>query len=516
MKRKPANSLLRGNTLVSVLAAVESAVIALVLTSWLWSWPVPLHADDRAVVSVNVSNTPVARETRLTTSYSPVVKRVAPSVVYVYSTKTVRNPFGRELRPLFDDPFFRRFFGDRFDEDQDSPRKMPRAEKQHSLGSGVIVSKDGHILTNNHVVDGADEIKVSLFDDKRDFTAKVVGRDAKTDIAVLKIDAGDLPPITFADSGKVEVGDVVLAVGNPFGIGQTVTMGIVSATRRGGMGIEEYEDFIQTDAAINPGNSGGALVDTEGRLVGICTAILSRSGGNQGVGFAVPVDLARSVMEQLLKKGRVERGYLGVSIQDVTPELRKDFDVPEGRGALVGGVTDGSAAADAGIKTGDVIVEFDGKAVKDSSGLKLMVGQAAPGAKVEVKVRRDGKEKTFTVALKEMPDKVAASGSGESTDAPGEALRGVTVTDIDAEARGQFDLPATLKGALITKIDADSAAYGAGLRKGDVIQEINRQPIASAEDAERATKNLAGKRLMLRVWSRGGSRFVVVDESKER
>ena len=504
-----------GGALVSLLATMEGAVLTLVLTSWFWIWPLTIHAADHPTVTVNVSDTPVTRETKVPTSFAPVVRRVVPSVVYVYSTKTVKNPLGREMRPLLDDPFFRRFFGDRFDDDAHSPSRQPRTEKQHGLGSGVIISKDGHILTNNHVVDGADEIKVSLFDDKRNFTAKVVGRDAKTDIAVLKIEAKDLPTATLADSDKIEVGDMVLAIGNPFGIGQTVTMGIVSATRRGGMGIEEYEDFIQTDAAINPGNSGGALVDTDGRLVGICTAILSRNGGNQGVGFAVPVNLARNVMEQILKKGKVERGYLGVSIQDVTPELRKDFSVPEGRGALIGGVTEGSAAEEAGLRSGDVIIEFDGKPVKDSRRLKLMVGQATPGTKIEVKAMRDGKEKIFTITLKETPDHVTALGRGESPDESAQALHGLSVVDIDADARRQFDLPATLKGALILKIDTDSAAYEAGLRKGDVIQEINRKPIASAEDAERATKNLASKRLMLRVWSHGGSRFVVVDESKE-
>jgi len=343
MKRKSFPLSNRGHVMVSLLAMVGAGVIALSLSSWIWSWPLALSATDPTVVTLNVDDATLRRESKLSASFAPVVERVAPSVVNVFSTKMARNPFGRDLRPLLDDPLFRRFFGD--PSDGGAPRQIPRMQKQQSLGSGVIVSKDGHILTNNHVVDGADEVKVALLGNKREYTAKVVGRDPKTDIAVLKIDAGDLPPLTLAASDKVAVGDVVLAVGNPFGLGQTVTMGIVSATRRGGMGIEEYEDFIQTDASINPGNSGGALVDTDGRLVGICTAILSRSGGNQGVGFAVPMDLARNVMEQILKKGRVVRGYLGVSIQDVSPELRKDFSVPEGRGALIGGVTDGGSAA---------------------------------------------------------------------------------------------------------------------------------------------------------------------------
>lgn len=514
MKRKSFPLSNRGHVMVSLLAMVGAGVIALSLSSWIWSWPLALSATDPTVVTLNVDDATLRRESKLSASFAPVVERVAPSVVNVFSTKMVRNPFGRDLRPLLDDPLFRRFFGD--PSDGGAPRQIPRMQKQQSLGSGVIVSKDGHILTNNHVVDGADEVKVALLGNKREYTAKVVGRDPKTDIAVLKIDAGDLPPLILAASDKVAVGDVVLAVGNPFGLGQTVTMGIVSATRRGGMGIEEYEDFIQTDASINPGNSGGALVDTDGRLVGICTAILSRSGGNQGVGFAVPMDLARNVMEQILKKGRVVRGYLGVSIQDVSPELRKDFSVPEGRGALIGGVTDGGSAADAGLKSGDVIVEFDGKPVADSRDLKLLVGQAAPGAKLELKVLRDGKEKSFSVTLKEMPERLDEAASTGEESVPGEVLRGVALADIDDVARQQFDLPSTLKGALISAIDVDSAAFDAGLREGNVIQEINRQPVANAQETAAAIRKANDKRLVLLVWSQGGSRFVVVDESKEK
>ncbi len=514
MKRKSFPLSNHGHVLVSLLAMAGAGAIALGFSSWIWSWPLALSTTDHEVVSLNINDAALVREPRLSASFAPVVERVAPSVVNVFSTKMVRNPFGRDMRPLFDDPFFRRFFGDGFNEE--SPRQTPpRMQKQQSLGSGVIVSKDGHILTNNHVVDGADEIKVALLGDKREFAAKVVGRDPKTDIAVLKIDAGDLPPLTLAASDKVAVGDVVLAVGNPFGIGQTVTMGIVSATRRGGMGIEEYEDFIQTDASINPGNSGGALVDTDGRLVGICTAILSRSGGNMGVGFAVPLDLARDVMEQILKKGRVVRGYLGVSIQDVTPELRKEFAVPEGRGALVGGVTDGGSAAEAGLKSGDVIVEFGGKPVADSRALKLMVGATTPGTRVEVKALRDGKEKSFSATLREMPETPEPAGyDGEEPAA--EALRGVALADIDDETRRKFNLPSTLKGALISEIDADSVAFDAGLREGNVIQEINREPVTDAREAAAAIRKVGGKRLVLLVWSAGGSRFVVVDESKEK
>jgi serine protease Do len=440
-----------------------------------------------------------------------MVKRVAPSVVNVFTTKTVKSSVGPHAWPFFDEPFFRRFFGDPQD---GKDFYAPRARKERSLGSGVIVSADGHILTANHVVEGADEVKVSLAKDRKEYTAKVVGRDPRTDIAVLKIDAEDLPVATLADSDKIEVGDVVLAIGNPFGVGQTVTMGIVSATGRGGMNIGDYEDFIQTDAAINPGNSGGALVDAEGRLIGINTAILSRSGGNHGVGFAVPVNLARNVMDRLLTDGRVVRGYLGVMIQDLTPELAKEFGLPNLQGALIGEVTDGGAADAAGLKTGDVIVEFDGKNVPDSRKLKLMVGQVSPGSKVDVKVLRQGKEKKLAVTLKEAPEpRLAGAPQNESKEDTG-ALKGVGVGDINPATRRQYQLPSDLQGALVTQVDPDSASFEAGLRQGDVIQEINRQPVRNAAEAVEACREAKGDRTLVRVWSRGGSRFVVVDESK--
>jgi serine protease Do len=385
--------------------------------------------------------------------------------------------------------------------------------KQHGLGSGVIVTKDGYLLTNNHVVENADEVKVAL-GDGREFTAKVVGKDPKSDIAVLKIDAKDLPAIDLADSDKLEVGDVVLAIGNPFGVGQTVTSGIISATGRGSLGLD-YEDMIQTDAAINPGNSGGALVDAEGRLIGINTAIISRSGGNQGIGFAVPVNLARSVMEGLVKDGRVVRGFLGVNIQDLTPALAEEFDVKESSGVLVAGVTPKSPAEKAGLRDGDIITEFNGKAVKDSRHLKLQVAQTAPGTSVPVKILRDGKTKSLDVTVKELPGTEHAS-KKNSDDAQNssDALDGVAVADIDSAAKQQFKLPANVNGAVVTQVDPNSAAFEAGLREGDVIQEINRKPVKSAEDAVQLTENAKDKRTLLRVWSKGSSRYVVVDETK--
>jgi serine protease Do len=461
--------------------------------------------------TVTINDTPITRDAKTGTSYATVVKKAAPSVVYIYTSKTVKQGFNFEMHPFFNDEMFRRFFGDRFS----SPGRAPREFKQRGLGSGVIITKDGYILTNNHVVDGADEVKVMLANEKKEHVAKIVGRDPKTDVAVLKIEGESFPFVTFGDSDQLEVGDVVLAVGNPFGVGQTVTMGIVSATGRNNIGIEDYEDFIQTDAAINPGNSGGALVDIEGRLVGINTAILSPSGGNMGVGFAVPVSLARSIMERLLQDGKVVRGYLGVSIQDVTPDLAKEFKVPETGGALVGGVTDDSAAAEAGTKSGDIIIDINGKPVKDSRTLRLTVSSIAPGTKIDVKVLRDGKERSFKVTLREMPANLeSASVSPEVGNE--DALDGVVVSDLDSKARNQLKLPSDLKGAVITSIDNSSAAYEVGLREGDVILEINRKTVSNAEEAVQATKGLKNKRVLVRVWSNGGSRYLVVDETKKK
>lgn len=456
-----------------------------------------------------VDETPLPREVGGHSSFAPVVKKVAPGVVKVFTTTKLHNTALNGPTGDMDD-LLRRFFGDPFQ--GRNPRREFGVPRQQGIGSGVIATKDGYILTNNHVVDGADEVKVAL-QDGREFNAKVIGRDPKTDIAVIKIDAKDLPAVPMADSDKVEVGDVVLAVGNPFGIGQTVTTGIVSATGRGNAVGLDYEDFIQTDAAINPGNSGGALVDAEGRLVGINTAILSRSGGNQGIGFAIPVNLARDVMDSLVKEGHVTRGYLGVMIQDMNPALAEEFKLKDSHGVLVGDVTPKSPAEKAGLKSGDLILEFNHKKVADSRHLKLEVARTQPGESVPVKILRDGETKTLEVTVKELAGTEHLAKNDNHNEADTGTLNGVAVGDLDNSARQQFDLPGTVKGAVITEVDPNSAAAEAGLKPGDVIQEINRKPVKTAQEAVQLTEKATNKRTLLRIWRDGGSRYVVVDES---
>jgi serine protease Do len=442
------------------------------------------------------------------TTFAPIVEKVAPSVVTVFTTQTVSR--GLTTFPFGDDSL-RQFFGGQ------SPQRQGKQTLQ-GLGSGVIVSPDGYILTANHVVSGAEEIMVGLGTELRKYKAKKVGTDPGTDVALLKIEEKNLPAITFADSEKARAGDIVLAIGNPFGLRQTVTMGIISAVGRGGMGIVDYENFIQTDAAINMGNSGGALVDTEGRLLGINTAIFSRSGGNQGVGFAIPANLARDVMQSLREKGRVVRGYIGASVQTLTPELAEAMKLKgQLTGALVGEVTRKSPAERAGIKTGDLITAVNGKKVSDARELRLMIGSMAPGTKVQVEINRDGRSKMLNVDLAEMPAEAAEQGAEA---APEEAAQpekatvfgGVAVADITDDVRTGLNLPKDVQGAVIAEIDSDSPAAKAGLREGDVIQEVNKQPVKNAKDLVAISKRLkSNEKILIRVYSQGRSGFVALE-----
>ncbi|MFN7140956.1 MAG: S1C family serine protease [Limisphaerales bacterium] len=335
------------------------------------------------VTEVKVDPRPVNRNAHFTTSFSDIISNAAPSVVNIFSIRAIQAEPNNPLADLF---------GGR-----------RRGLRARNLGSGVIISEEGYILTNNHVVDQADEIHVSFADDTRSFRATVVGVDPPTDLAVIKIEGEDLPAITVADSDRLAVGDVVLAIGNPFGVGQTVTMGIVGAVGRGGFGIVDYEDFIQTDASINPGNSGGALIDAEGRLVGINTAILSRTGGNHGLGFSIPINMARAVMEKIIQEGRVVRGYMGVALQDNSREIARAFRVPENGGAMVASVLPGSPADTANLRRGDLIVEFNGMQVNNSRHLRLMAAQTSPNTPATIVFNRAGKRHKVDLILEEMP-----------------------------------------------------------------------------------------------------------------
>jgi len=376
------------------------------------------------------------------------------------------------------------------------------------MGSGVIVSANGYILTNNHVVDHATTVTV-ITNDKREYKARVVGADAKTDIAVLKIDAPSaLEPITIGDSDKVQVGDYVLAVGNPFGVGKTVTMGIVSATGRANLGIEDYEDFIQTDASINPGNSGGALVNEHGDLVGINTAILARGGsGNQGIGFAVPVTVARGVMDQIIKNGKVTRAYLGVMAQEVTPAIASAFHEPEVRGALVGDVSPNSPAQKAGVEKGDIILDINGKPVNSSAELRMRVSLMAPGSTVNVKVFRNGAEKSMPLTLAELPTEKAQNDTPESSQESG--LNGITTETVTARNARQLGLPANASGVVVMQVDPSSKAADSGLKRGDVIQEVNHKPVRDTAEFEAAMRNGKDNTLLL-INRKGNTMFLAV------
>jgi serine protease Do len=433
--------------------------------------------------------------------YSSVAEPLLPMVVNISTSKVVKSP--HNLLPFFNDPFFRQFFGDQFGQ------QPPREQRERSLGSGVVVSPDGYILTNNHVVEGASDVQVTL-SDKRRFKAKVAGTDPRSDLAVLKVPAMKLPSVTLGNSSKMRVGDIVLAIGDPFGVGETVTMGIVSATGRKGLGIEGpegYEDFIQTDAAINPGNSGGALVNMRGELIGINTAIIAGGGGgNQGIGFAIPIDMARGVMEQILKSGKVTRGYIGVGIQEVTPDLAKVFGVPSAEGALVGSVTPEGPGARAGLQKGDVITTLNDKAISDYRDLRLQISQMAPGTAVKLGILRSGQKREMTVTLAEYPEKAAAAmepALGETT------MEGVQVGALTSEIARELNLPPNTRGVVITNVEPDSPGSDAGLQRGDVIQEVDRKAVSNLNEFQAEVRE-AGKKPLLLLVNRGGNTLFVV------
>jgi serine protease Do len=431
-------------------------------------------------------------------AFSEIASSLSPSVVNISTTKVMK----RELAPLLDDPFSE-FFSPFRD------FKMPKKWKEQSLGSGVIVSPDGYIITNNHVIEQADEIRVTLFD-KRSFKAKVIGADNKTDVAVVKIDADSLYAVQWGDSDKLQVGEFVLAIGNPYGLSHTITMGIISAVGRANVGIADYEDFIQTDAAINPGNSGGPLVNTKGEVIGINTAIFSKSGGYQGIGFAVPSNMARLVMNQLIQKGKVTRGWLGVTIQEITPELSQKFGLKTAKGALIGDVAKGSPAEKSGLRRGDIILEFNGKKVDDVGNLRNMVAQSKVGAQIPLTILRSGKEYSINVTTSELPKEASEAGSGNAPEENAlEGLAGLNVIELTREISRQLGLTRDEKGVVVVRVDPGSSVEDAGLRKGDVIQEIDRKKVARLDDYTRIAANVRSGDTVLMFINRGGKKFYV-------
>jgi len=428
-------------------------------------------------------------------AFSEIVSSVSPSVVNISSTRGARGlAEGDEVEEFF------------------NPFDFDRKGTELSLGSGVIVSGDGYIITNNHVVAEAEDIKVTLFD-KRTFRGEMVGADPKTDLAIVRIEASGLPTAMWGDSDKLSVGEFVLAIGNPFSLSHTVTMGIVSAVGRANVGIADYEDFIQTDAAINPGNSGGPLVNIRGEVVGINTAIFSKSGGYQGIGFAVPVNMARSIMDQLVKGGRVVRGWLGVSIQEMTPEMARKFGLQTPEGALVSDITRGSPAQRAGLRRGDIITEFNGKTVPDASSLKNLVAQSRPGTRAEMTVMRGSKPVRLKAEIGEYPTEVSRN---EDVKVPRTAMHrhenafaGLKVAELSREIVKQLGLSPAERGVVVVNVSEGSLAEEAGLKRGDVIEEIDRKSLGSIKEFNVIASKVPREDSVLLLVNRSEKRFYI-------
>ncbi len=428
-------------------------------------------------------------------SFAEIVKAVSPSVVNISTTRTVQSP------PTLEDLFeFLPPFGN----------SHGKKWKEMSMGSGVIVSNDGYLLTNYHVIEQAEDIRVTLYD-RRTFKATIIGADPKTDLAVIKINAKDLPVAPWGDSDRLLVGDFVLAIGNPYGLTHTVTMGIISATGRADVGIADYEDFIQTDAAINPGNSGGPLVNIKGEIIGINTAIFSRTGGYQGIGFAVPSNMARVIKDSLIKEGKVIRGWIGIMVQDLTAELAEKFGLKELYGVIVTDVTKQSPAYRAGLHRGDIIIEYNGKQITESAILKNLVAQSKIGSMVNLKVFRDGQIYTTSVTIAQLPSEQFQETKvfKKVTEKFENPFKGLSVIDLELSLAKQIGADPEDKGVVVYKIEPGSPAETVGLRKGDLIMEIERQKILSASDFQRAIQKISKPDVLVLI-HRGGKKFYMI------
>ena len=495
---------------VLVVAGIVGAGVAMMLPDTVSALA---YAAERG--SARAAKEQLAGAKDLTTAFQQVTKVLRPSVVSISSVKrmtpTARGPGNEELREMPEE--FRRFFGDDMFERFFGGRIPERGFAQRGLGTGVIVSEDGYVLTNNHVVAGADEVTVTLSDD-RQFKAETVGADVKSELAVLKIDAQDLVPAELGDSDKIEVGQWVLAIGSPFGLRETVTAGVISAKGRANVGIADYEDFIQTDAAINPGNSGGPLVNLDGQVIGINTAIASRTGGYMGIGFAIPSNMARQIMDSIIATGQVERGWLGAIIQDLTKDLASSFGYDSTDGVLIGDVVSGGPADKAGLQAGDIVLEYNGKPVADAAQFRNAVAATDPNSEAEIVVFRDGQRKTLQVQIGLLDEQVAARGPGVpgGGGAPAESLEwGMNVKTLTPELARQAGVDENQSGVVVTEVAPGSIAAEAGLRPGDVIVSVGGAPVANVSAFREAIDEAElEKGVRLQVNRQGMRRFVVI------
>ena len=436
-------------------------------------------------------------------SYADVVDQVAPAVVTIRSSRRVRAP---QQFPFFDDPFFRQLFGG-------PPQSRGNSTVEQALGSGVIVQPDGHILTNEHVIDGAEDIKVDLAN-RRTYSARLLGSDKPSDLAVLKISADGLPVLELGDSDAVRVGDVCLAVGNPLGVGETVTSGIISAKQRAtGLSSGSFEDFLQTDAPINRGNSGGALVNTRAELIGINSQIVSSTGGSMGIGFAIPSNMARTVMSQLIGKGKVQRGMLGIGIQSLTSELASGLGLKDMKGVLVNGVSSGGPGDKAGLKPGDVIVKLNGKDVNDPNNLRNQIAGTAPGTEVTLTIVRNGMQQDIRAKVGELTSEAAGPNGQDQAGGHGGVKLGIALAPINPQTAAQFGLPAGTQGVVVESVDPGGQAAMAGLEAGDVILEVNHQKVRTPDDMQRAIGASGNRPPVLLISRMGQTLFVAVPSS---
>lgn len=423
-------------------------------------------------------------------SFHSSIENAKKSVVNIATKKTVQQ--NQALEQMFNNPLLRQFFGKNF--------QIPKSKRQAAaLGSGVIISKDGYIVTNNHVVEDADEVTVTLLDNQKEYKAKVIGTDPDSDLAVIKIDAKNLHEIQFANSKNILEGDLVFAIGNPFGVGGAITQGIVSALNKSGIGLNNYENFIQTDASINPGNSGGALVDSRGALIGINSAILSKSGGNNGIGFAIPSNMVKTVARALIENGKIERGYMGVNIGNLDKNMKEVYSHKEG--ALITNVQDGEPAQKAGLKRGDLIIKVNGKDIEDANELKNTIGALAPGENVNITYERDNRTYTASMKLDKLSsNRVSKNGTVKSTNG---YLKGASLATINDKIRATYKIPKDVKGVIILDIKSKTKADKAGFEQGDIIVQIEQNQIKNVKDLNNAFKT--AKRKKIRVWiNRGG------------